>query len=322
MPQLNLWVRTAPRGAEEFCWHVDIVPRLTIRGRLRARHGGRDQRLRARAGGRRTCARRSADARAASHRERALPVLAARRSPARPPAGRRSDAAVPCSAARSTGCAPGRGASCRMPALRSARHQVSDRSRARSCVPAVEALIAARGRRSRSCERRLRRRATTPSALGRCGLPRGPRSRDRLRARSRRSRAPLRLGWRPPTASPPARLRGALHRRRSSPRWHRPRDAAASRAVIMDCEGADGELADPERGPVAAPARRRWSSFTPAIDAASGVAVAAPARAEPRASRSPSHECAGASQLDAGNAAPVRGLRRIDAELILVAAFR
>jgi UDPglucose--hexose-1-phosphate uridylyltransferase len=30
-PQLNLWVRTAPRGAEEFCWHVDIAPRLTIR---------------------------------------------------------------------------------------------------------------------------------------------------------------------------------------------------------------------------------------------------------------------------------------------------
>jgi UDPglucose--hexose-1-phosphate uridylyltransferase len=30
-PQLNLWVRTAPRGAEEFCWHVDIVPRLTVR---------------------------------------------------------------------------------------------------------------------------------------------------------------------------------------------------------------------------------------------------------------------------------------------------
>lgn len=31
VPQLNLWVRTAPRGTEEFCWHVDIVPRLTIR---------------------------------------------------------------------------------------------------------------------------------------------------------------------------------------------------------------------------------------------------------------------------------------------------
>ena len=30
-PQLNLWVRTAPRGAEEFCWHVDLVPRLTVR---------------------------------------------------------------------------------------------------------------------------------------------------------------------------------------------------------------------------------------------------------------------------------------------------
>ncbi len=30
-PQMNLWVRTAPRGTGEFCWHVDIVPRLTIR---------------------------------------------------------------------------------------------------------------------------------------------------------------------------------------------------------------------------------------------------------------------------------------------------
>jgi UDPglucose--hexose-1-phosphate uridylyltransferase len=30
-PQINLWIRTAPRGTEEFCWHVDIVPRLTIR---------------------------------------------------------------------------------------------------------------------------------------------------------------------------------------------------------------------------------------------------------------------------------------------------
>lgn len=31
LPQFNLWVRAAPRGAEEFCWHVDILPRLTIR---------------------------------------------------------------------------------------------------------------------------------------------------------------------------------------------------------------------------------------------------------------------------------------------------
>ena len=30
-PQLNLWIRTAPRGAEEFCWHVDLAPRLVIR---------------------------------------------------------------------------------------------------------------------------------------------------------------------------------------------------------------------------------------------------------------------------------------------------
>jgi UDPglucose--hexose-1-phosphate uridylyltransferase len=29
VPPLNLWVRTAPRGAERYCWRIDIVPRLT-----------------------------------------------------------------------------------------------------------------------------------------------------------------------------------------------------------------------------------------------------------------------------------------------------
>ena len=29
IPPLNLWVRTAPRGTEEFCWRIDILPRLT-----------------------------------------------------------------------------------------------------------------------------------------------------------------------------------------------------------------------------------------------------------------------------------------------------
>jgi UDPglucose--hexose-1-phosphate uridylyltransferase len=28
-PPLNLWVRTAPRGADHWCWRIDIVPRLT-----------------------------------------------------------------------------------------------------------------------------------------------------------------------------------------------------------------------------------------------------------------------------------------------------
>ena len=28
-PPLSLWVRTAPRDAERFCWRIDIVPRLT-----------------------------------------------------------------------------------------------------------------------------------------------------------------------------------------------------------------------------------------------------------------------------------------------------
>jgi UDPglucose--hexose-1-phosphate uridylyltransferase len=29
MPPLNLWVRTAPRGAEHFGWRIDVMPRLT-----------------------------------------------------------------------------------------------------------------------------------------------------------------------------------------------------------------------------------------------------------------------------------------------------
>jgi UDPglucose--hexose-1-phosphate uridylyltransferase len=29
LPPLNLWVRTAPRGAQYFCWRIDVVPRLT-----------------------------------------------------------------------------------------------------------------------------------------------------------------------------------------------------------------------------------------------------------------------------------------------------
>ncbi|MEA2349581.1 MAG: UDPglucose--hexose-phosphate uridylyltransferase [Thermoleophilaceae bacterium] len=29
LPPLNLWVRTAPRGAEHFCWRIDLLPRLS-----------------------------------------------------------------------------------------------------------------------------------------------------------------------------------------------------------------------------------------------------------------------------------------------------
>jgi UDPglucose--hexose-1-phosphate uridylyltransferase len=28
-PPLNMWVRTAPRGSEGFCWRIDVMPRLT-----------------------------------------------------------------------------------------------------------------------------------------------------------------------------------------------------------------------------------------------------------------------------------------------------
>jgi UDPglucose--hexose-1-phosphate uridylyltransferase len=28
-PPLNMWIRTAPRGAEHFCWRIDVMPRLT-----------------------------------------------------------------------------------------------------------------------------------------------------------------------------------------------------------------------------------------------------------------------------------------------------
>jgi UDPglucose--hexose-1-phosphate uridylyltransferase len=29
VPPLNMWVRTAPSGAEQFCWRIDLLPRLT-----------------------------------------------------------------------------------------------------------------------------------------------------------------------------------------------------------------------------------------------------------------------------------------------------
>ncbi len=28
-PPLNMWVRTAPRGTKDFCWRIDVMPRLT-----------------------------------------------------------------------------------------------------------------------------------------------------------------------------------------------------------------------------------------------------------------------------------------------------
>jgi UDPglucose--hexose-1-phosphate uridylyltransferase len=33
-PPLNLWVRTAPSGAEHFCWRIDLLPRLARRSGL------------------------------------------------------------------------------------------------------------------------------------------------------------------------------------------------------------------------------------------------------------------------------------------------
>jgi UDPglucose--hexose-1-phosphate uridylyltransferase len=33
-PPLNLWVRTAPQGAEHFCWRIDVLPRLSHRAGL------------------------------------------------------------------------------------------------------------------------------------------------------------------------------------------------------------------------------------------------------------------------------------------------
>jgi UDPglucose--hexose-1-phosphate uridylyltransferase len=29
LPPFNLWIRTAPRGAQYFCWRIDVLPRLT-----------------------------------------------------------------------------------------------------------------------------------------------------------------------------------------------------------------------------------------------------------------------------------------------------
>ena len=60
VPQLNLWVRTAPRGVDEFCWHIDIVPRLTARPGSSSAPGSRSTSTRPSARPP-TCARRSAE---------------------------------------------------------------------------------------------------------------------------------------------------------------------------------------------------------------------------------------------------------------------
>ena len=56
-PPLNLWVRTAPRGAEHFCWRIDIVPRLTHLAGLELGAGREPEHRRARAGRRRAARR-------------------------------------------------------------------------------------------------------------------------------------------------------------------------------------------------------------------------------------------------------------------------
>ena len=38
-PPLNLWVRTAPQGADHFCWRIDILPAADPSRRARARSG-------------------------------------------------------------------------------------------------------------------------------------------------------------------------------------------------------------------------------------------------------------------------------------------
>jgi UDPglucose--hexose-1-phosphate uridylyltransferase len=50
-PPLNLWIRTAPRGSEHFCWRIDILPRLThLAGRARRRRTPEHRAARARRG--------------------------------------------------------------------------------------------------------------------------------------------------------------------------------------------------------------------------------------------------------------------------------
>ena len=56
-PPLNLWVRTAPADAEQFCWRIDIVPRLTHLAGLELGAGVAPEHRRPRAG-RRGAARR------------------------------------------------------------------------------------------------------------------------------------------------------------------------------------------------------------------------------------------------------------------------
>ncbi|MEA2347553.1 MAG: UDPglucose--hexose-phosphate uridylyltransferase, partial [Thermoleophilaceae bacterium] len=33
-PALSLWIRTAPRDAEHFCWRIDVLPAVAASGGL------------------------------------------------------------------------------------------------------------------------------------------------------------------------------------------------------------------------------------------------------------------------------------------------
>ena len=235
LPQLNLWVRTAPRGDRRVLLAHRHRPPADDPRRVRARHRGRDQRLRARARGRgpaRGARLSGTDVERCRSRSRGR----SRRSPsgsarvAAPSALPGADRPVRRDAL------PGRASSPRSSSP--GRYQVG--SFELELHPAIERIVAARAgdRRQRRLRRGLLRGRARDAAAGRPAWS-GSSSTPRLRA------AAAALAARNGVADR-VELRGAVHGRGAGGARRAPR---VPRSVIMDCEGAEAELADPERVP-------------------------------------------------------------------------
>ena len=179
-PELNLWVRTAPRGVEHFHWHIDIAPRLTVKAGLRARHRGRDQHLPSRAGGGRPS---QADRRVGCPRWPPSPA----RSPASSPTARRTGSPTggSPSASESTSAPPAR---------RSPTYRRGCRSRPRSTGsrsgPGEGGPGCRRPQRARDPTDRSSSSATSPTAA-RGGRPDRLPGERRLHRRARRGQPGL-----------------------------------------------------------------------------------------------------------------------------------
>ena len=191
LPPLNMWVRTAPRDAERFCWRIDVMPRLRPARRARAGRG-------------------RAPERAAARGRRRAPARGQRVASPRPCRPRAPDPPVRRRAAAGAAALRALGGGARRALRRAGRPRTRDSARSRwfpersfggrTYVPATAPTSEGRGVRLRVVHARARGRAGHGLRAGGRLHRRDRRGEPRLDAR------PLRPGDRP-LARPPGPAR-------------------------------------------------------------------------------------------------------------------